>query len=98
MLFPYLCVSVGSRSVVLSSRCLPDLTLYGLELGLLTMKKGEFSRFLFLPKYAYGEFGCPPLIPPSATVLYEVQILDYLDSAEVDEFFALTPVSMLWNV
>ncbi|KAJ8275703.1 hypothetical protein COCON_G00074550 [Conger conger] len=68
-----------------------DVTLYGLEVGVLTMKKGEFSRFLFLPKYAYGEFGCPPLIPPSATVLYEVQILDYLDSAEVDHFFALTP-------
>ncbi|XP_023675251.1 inactive peptidyl-prolyl cis-trans isomerase FKBP6 isoform X2 [Paramormyrops kingsleyae] len=68
-----------------------DVTLPGLELGLLTMKKGEFSRFLFLAKYAYGEMGCPPLIPPSATVLYEVQVLDFLDSAEADEFFALTP-------
>ncbi|KAG9351902.1 hypothetical protein JZ751_023153 [Albula glossodonta] len=68
-----------------------DVTLYGLELGLLTMKKGEFSRFLFLPKYAYGDIGSPPLIPPAATVLYEVQVLDFLDSAEVDEFFALTP-------
>ncbi|KAJ8402240.1 hypothetical protein AAFF_G00371050 [Aldrovandia affinis] len=68
-----------------------DVTLCGLELGLLTMKKGEFSRFLFLPKYAYGEIGCPPHIPPAATVLYEVQVLDFLDSAEVDDFFALTP-------
>ncbi|KAG5844493.1 hypothetical protein ANANG_G00163090 [Anguilla anguilla] len=40
-----------------------DVTLYGLELGLLSMRKGEFSRFLFLPRYAYGEIGCPPLIP-----------------------------------
>ncbi|KAJ8342829.1 hypothetical protein SKAU_G00327570 [Synaphobranchus kaupii] len=82
-----------------------DVTLYGLELGLLTMKKGEFSRFLFLPKYAYGEIGCPPLIPPSATVLYELQVLDYLDSAEVDDFFALSeeeqntvPLSTMLNV
>ncbi|XP_064208486.1 inactive peptidyl-prolyl cis-trans isomerase FKBP6 isoform X2 [Anguilla rostrata] len=72
-----------------------DVTLYGLELGLLSMRKGEFSRFLFLPRYAYGEIGCPPLIPPSATVLYEVQVLDYLDSAEVDEFFALSPALTL---
>ncbi|XP_026110589.1 inactive peptidyl-prolyl cis-trans isomerase FKBP6-like isoform X2 [Carassius auratus] len=67
-----------------------DVTLYGLELGLLTMKKGEFSRFLFKPKYAYGDLGCPPHIPPLATVLYEVQVLDFLDSAQVDEFMDLS--------
>uniref|UniRef100_A0A8C2DGD1 peptidylprolyl isomerase n=1 Tax=Cyprinus carpio TaxID=7962 RepID=A0A8C2DGD1_CYPCA len=67
-----------------------DVTLYGLELGLLTMKKGEFSRFLFKPKYAYGDLGCPPHIPPLATVLYEVQVLDFLDSAQVDEFLDLS--------
>lgn len=82
-----------------------DVTLCGLELGLLTMKKGEFSRFLFQPDYAYGEMGCPPLIPPAATVLYEVQVLDFLDSAQVDEFFALSleeqntvPLSTLLSV
>ncbi|XP_053743840.1 inactive peptidyl-prolyl cis-trans isomerase FKBP6 isoform X3 [Synchiropus splendidus] len=48
-----------------------DVTLAGLELGLLTMKKGEFSRFLFWPQYAYGEMGCPPLIPPASIILYE---------------------------
>lgn len=69
-----------------------DVTLYGLELGLLTMKKGEFSRFLFKPKYAYGDLGCPPHIPPLATVLYEVHVLDFLDSAQVDEFMDLTMV------
>ncbi|XP_062309887.1 inactive peptidyl-prolyl cis-trans isomerase FKBP6 isoform X1 [Osmerus eperlanus] len=68
-----------------------DITLCGLELGLLTMKKGEYSRFLLLPEYAYGEMGCPPLIPPMASILYEVQVLEFLDSAQVDEFFALSP-------
>ncbi|MGH0155633.1 UNVERIFIED_CONTAM: hypothetical protein FKN15_059520 [Acipenser sinensis] len=68
-----------------------DVTLWGLEVGLLTMKKGEFSRFLFLPRYAYGRLGCPPLTPPSATVLFEVQLIDFLDSAEVDDFFSRTP-------
>ncbi|XP_026110588.1 inactive peptidyl-prolyl cis-trans isomerase FKBP6-like isoform X1 [Carassius auratus] len=71
-----------------------DVTLYGLELGLLTMKKGEFSRFLFKPKYAYGDLGCPPHIPPLATVLYEVQVLDFLDSAQVDEFMDLSRVRL----
>ncbi|XP_060768461.1 inactive peptidyl-prolyl cis-trans isomerase FKBP6 [Neoarius graeffei] len=82
-----------------------DMTVWGLDLGLRTMRKGEFSRFLMQPTYAYGEMGCPPLIPPWATVLYEVQVLDYLDSAQVDEFFALSleeqnlaPLSTLLNV
>ncbi|XP_051967922.1 inactive peptidyl-prolyl cis-trans isomerase FKBP6 [Xyrauchen texanus] len=82
-----------------------DVTLYGLELGLLTMRKGEFSRFLFKPKYAYGDLGCPPHIPPFATILYEVQVLDFLDTAKVDDFMDLTleeqntvPLSTLLNV
>ncbi|XP_022621130.1 inactive peptidyl-prolyl cis-trans isomerase FKBP6 [Seriola dumerili] len=68
-----------------------DVTLAGLELGLLTMQKGEFSRFLFQPHYAYGDMGCPPFIPAAAVVLYEVQILDFFNSGQVDDFVALSP-------
>ncbi|NXL87660.1 FKBP6 isomerase, partial [Alectura lathami] len=67
-----------------------DITLAGLEIGLLTMKKGEAARFIIAPSYAYGQQGCPPLIPPAATVVFEVELLDFLDSAESDTFFALT--------
>ncbi|XP_071335032.1 inactive peptidyl-prolyl cis-trans isomerase FKBP6 isoform X3 [Trachinotus anak] len=67
-----------------------DVTLAGLELGLLTMQKGEFSRFLFQPQYAYGDMGCPPFIPAAAVVLYEVQILDFFNSGQVDDFVALS--------
>lgn len=69
-----------------------DVTLVGLEIGLLTMKKGEFSRFLFQPKYAFGDMGCPPLIPAATMVLYEVNLLDFLDSGKVDDFIALSLV------
>ncbi|XP_065708927.1 inactive peptidyl-prolyl cis-trans isomerase FKBP6 isoform X1 [Patagioenas fasciata] len=68
-----------------------DVTLSGLEIGLLTMKTGEAARFVFTPHYAYGRLGCPPLIPPNATVVFEVELLDFLDSAESDAFFELTP-------
>ncbi|XP_053941053.1 inactive peptidyl-prolyl cis-trans isomerase FKBP6 isoform X3 [Cuculus canorus] len=67
-----------------------DITLQGLEIGLLTMKKGEVAKFVFAPDYAYGQRGCPPLIPPSATVMFEVELLDFLDTAESDMFFELT--------
>ncbi|KAA8583189.1 hypothetical protein FQN60_015735 [Etheostoma spectabile] len=33
----------------------------------------------------------PPLIPAAAVVLYEVQILDFLDSGQVDDFIAMSP-------
>lgn len=72
-----------------------EVTLAGLDLCLLTMKKGEFSRFLLEPQYAYGDLGCPPLIPAAAVVLYEIQIIDYLDSGQVDDFIALSPVGVL---
>ncbi|KFQ35533.1 Peptidyl-prolyl cis-trans isomerase FKBP6, partial [Merops nubicus] len=67
-----------------------DITLLGLEISLLTMRKGEAARFVFSPKYAYGPQGCPPLIPPEATVLFEVELLDFLDSADSDAFFELS--------
>ncbi|XP_069342644.1 inactive peptidyl-prolyl cis-trans isomerase FKBP6 isoform X1 [Eulemur rufifrons] len=67
-----------------------DITLWGMELGLLSMRRGELARFLFKPKYAYGTLGCPPLIPPDATVLFEIELLDFLDSAESDKFCALS--------
>ncbi|CAL8393337.1 unnamed protein product [Gadus morhua 'NCC'] len=82
-----------------------DVTLAGLELGLLTMKKGEFSRFLLQPQFAFGEMGCPPLIPPAAQILYEVQVMEFFDSAQAKDFLALgpdaqnaLPLSLLSNV
>lgn len=72
---------------------LPDITLWGMELGILSMRRGELARFLFKPTYAYGTLGCPPLIPPNSTVLFEIELLDFLDSAESDKFCALSAVS-----
>uniref|UniRef100_A0A8C0ZS61 peptidylprolyl isomerase n=1 Tax=Castor canadensis TaxID=51338 RepID=A0A8C0ZS61_CASCN len=67
-----------------------DITLWGMELGLLSMRRGELARFLFKPTYAYGTLGCPPLIPPNSTILFEIELLDFLDSAESDKFCALS--------
>ncbi|XP_076142577.1 inactive peptidyl-prolyl cis-trans isomerase FKBP6 [Alosa pseudoharengus] len=84
-------IQPGEGPLVPRDASVSDVTLWGLEVGLLTMKKGELAHFLFKPKYAYGDMGCPPLIPSSATVFYEVHVIDFLDSAKVDEFFALSP-------
>ncbi|XP_042201529.1 inactive peptidyl-prolyl cis-trans isomerase FKBP6 [Callorhinchus milii] len=67
-----------------------DITLVGMELGVRTMREGEFARFLLKPEYAYGRLGCPPRIPPNATVLLELEMLGFLDTSISDEYFALS--------
>uniref|UniRef100_G3PIA6 peptidylprolyl isomerase n=1 Tax=Gasterosteus aculeatus TaxID=69293 RepID=G3PIA6_GASAC len=84
-------VQSGEGPPVPENASVLNVTLAGLEIGLLTMRKGEFARFLFQPRYAYGSMGCPPLIPPAAVILYEIQILDFLDSGQVDNFLAMSP-------
>ncbi|NWV30945.1 FKBP6 isomerase, partial [Grantiella picta] len=67
-----------------------DITLWGLEIGLLSMTKGEAALFIISPEYAYGQRGCPPSIPPNTTVLFKVEVLDFIDSEECDACFELT--------
>ncbi|OWK11271.1 FKBP6 [Cervus elaphus hippelaphus] len=80
----------GAGELVTPDASVLDITLWGMELGLLSMRRGELARFLFKPTYAYGTLGCPPLIPPNTTVLFEIELLDFLDSAESDKFCALS--------
>ncbi|KAF4529553.1 hypothetical protein B566_EDAN016791, partial [Ephemera danica] len=62
----------------------------GMELALLTMKKGERSQFLLHPDIAYGPRGCPPRIPPDATVLFEITLEDYMDQLVADAYTNMT--------
>ena len=50
----------------------------GWEIAIPTMKKGEKSRFLIKPEYAYGKMGCPPRIPAQATG--KSNFMKYFDS------------------
>lgn len=49
----------------------------GLEIGVKTMCKGENARFIIQPKLAYREMGCPPRIPPNATIIFDVYLVSY---------------------
>lgn len=89
------CEGVAIRELHLSSVLVTDITLWGLEIGLLSMTKGEAALFILTPEYAYGPRGCPPSIPPNTTVLFKVEVLDFIDSEECDAFFELTYVSSL---
>ncbi|KAL6054443.1 Peptidyl-prolyl cis-trans isomerase fkbp4 [Balamuthia mandrillaris] len=49
----------------------------GWDKGVATMKQGERARFTIKPEYGYGSAGSPPKIPPNATLVFEVELLDF---------------------
>ncbi|KAB0792302.1 hypothetical protein PPYR_14261 [Photinus pyralis] len=56
-------------------------TIAGLDIGTQSMKLSEVSQFLVVPKLAFGPFGCLQRVPPNSTILYEVEVMNVLDTA-----------------
>ncbi|XP_026031830.1 peptidyl-prolyl cis-trans isomerase FKBP4 [Astatotilapia calliptera] len=47
------------------------------DIGVATMKIGELCQLICKPEYAYGSAGSPPKIPPSATLVFEVELFEF---------------------
>ncbi|XP_060701571.1 peptidyl-prolyl cis-trans isomerase FKBP5-like [Hemiscyllium ocellatum] len=47
------------------------------DIGVASMKKGEICQLICKPNYAYGAAGSPPKVPANATLLFEVELLDF---------------------
>ena len=53
----------------------------GWDIGLLGMQAGGVRRLVIPPEEAYGAKGVPPLIPPNATLRFEVELLQITPAA-----------------
>lgn len=50
------------------------------------MKLNEKSQFLIKSHLAYGKFGCLDRIPSNATVLFQIELIEIIESAAAEEF------------
>lgn len=63
----------------------------GLDIAVATMKKGELSQILVGPDYAFGKLGVVPRIPPNATVMFKLELLNFVEHAGIEDYDLMTP-------
>ena len=55
------------------------------DIGVATMKRGEICRLICKPEYAYGENGSGDKIGPNTTLVFEIELFDFVGTMNEDE-------------
>jgi FK506-binding protein 1 len=54
-----------------------NMVVRGIEMALPVLSRGERARIKLTPDLAYGSKGFPPVIPPGATIIYEIELVTF---------------------
>jgi len=73
--------TLGAREVIL-----------GWDKGVATMRKGEKAILECAPEYAYGDMGAGGVIPPKATLRFEVELLGWKEAGGMPSISTLLQV------
>eukprot|EP01126_Amoeba_proteus_P012956 TRINITY_DN1539_c0_g1_i1.p1 TRINITY_DN1539_c0_g1~~TRINITY_DN1539_c0_g1_i1.p1 ORF type:complete len:316 (-),score=84.78 TRINITY_DN1539_c0_g1_i1:110-955(-) len=65
------------RNVPFKTKIGVGMVIKGWDLCMATMYVGEKCRLTCTSEYAYGDNGSPPVIPPKATLVFDMELLDY---------------------
>lgn len=57
----------------------------GWDLGVASMKKGEVAKFTLAPEFAYGERGSPPKIPENASLVFNIELVNFVSMDDLFE-------------
>jgi len=50
----------------------------GWDESIIQLKKGQKAIITCPPEYAYGTRGVPGVIPPNSTLVFEVELVDFI--------------------
>lgn len=67
------------RTYISSSRLCVNLFVFlsGWDEGVMQMSKGERAKLTCSPDYAYGSKGAGGVIPPNATLIFDVELIGF---------------------
>ncbi|CAF1001523.1 unnamed protein product [Rotaria sordida] len=57
----------------------------GLDLAVRTMQRRERAKFIISSDLLYGEYGCPPRIPPKAWSLFVIELISWIDCTLIEK-------------
>ncbi|GIW73889.1 MAG: hypothetical protein KatS3mg103_0411 [Phycisphaerales bacterium] len=73
---------------------LEQAAIEGWRKGVVGMRPGEVRQFVVPPELGFGEEGSPPVIPPNATLTFEVELLDWRPPRTMSTEFLGEPTTL----
>lgn len=73
---------------------LDQVTIEGWKLGIIGMKPGEVRQVVVPPSLAFGEEGQLPVIPPNATLTFEIELIEWRPPRAFSTEFVGEPVEL----